>query len=150
MTNAPALSADSEPRITIDRFKTLLAGTTPMAAFLRLEPERIDHGHAVVRLPFSPAVLRPGGTHGGPALMALIDFAMYAAVLSVAGEDPRPLTTQLATEFLRRPPNRDLLADCRIIGIDGTLAVGRIAVHAEGEEDTPVCTATCTYALPPP
>jgi len=34
--------------------------------------------------------------------MVLIDVCMYAAVLGMIGEDPRPLTTNIAIDFLRR------------------------------------------------
>ena len=135
-------------RITVERFAELLTTGTPLVTYLGIRLERIEHGLAIVRLPFSEAVLRPGGTHGGPSLMALADIAMYGVVLSVLGDDPRPLTTQLAMDFLRRPPNGDLLAEGRLLSIDETLAVGKITLFPEGDEGTTVCVSTCTYALP--
>ena len=135
-------------RVTVERFATLLATSTPLATFLGIRPERIEHGMAVVRLPFSEAVLRPGGTHSGPSLMALADIAMYGVVLSVFGDDSRPLTTQLTMDFLRRPPNQDLLAEGRLLSIDETLAVGKISVFPEQDESAMICSSTCTYALP--
>lgn len=135
-------------RITVERFAELLTIGTPLVTYLGIRPERMAYGFALLRLPFSETLLRPGGTHGGPSLMALADVAMYGVVLSVFGDDPRPLTTQLAIDFLRRPPNRDLLAEGRLLSIDDTLAVGTITVFAEGDESTPVCISTCTYALP--
>jgi len=141
--------SDAPARITPERFNALLAAGTPLAAFFGLRAERIEHGMALVRLPFSPAVLRPGGSHGGPSLMALADVAMYAAVLSLVGDDPRPLTTQLSIDFLRRPPNRDLLGRCRLLGADSMLAVGTVTVFPEGDESLVIGASTCTYALPP-
>ena len=135
-------------RITVERFTEILTIGTPLVSYLDIRPERIDYGVALLRLPFSETLLRPGGTHSGPSMMALADIAMYGVVLSVFGDDPRPLTLQLAADFLRRPPNCDLLAEARLLSIDETLAVGRVSVFPEGDESTTVCISTCTYALP--
>ena len=129
--------------INADRFNAILAETTPLAAVLGIRAERIT---------FSAAVVRPGGTYSGPALMALVDMCMYAAVLGTTGEDLRALTTNLSITFLRRPPARDLIARCRLLNRSPELAVGLIVVYPEGDEDDEaeiVCTSTCTYAFPP-
>ena len=138
--------------INADRFNALLAETTPLAAVLGIRAERIGVGVAWSRITFSAAVLRPGGTYSGPALMALVDMCMYAAVLGTTGEDLRALTTNLSITFLRRPPARDLIARCRLLNRNPELAVGLIVVYPEGDEDDEaeiVCTSTCTYAFPP-
>ena len=103
----------------------------------------------MVTLTFSEAALRAGGTFSGPALMALIDMCMYAAVLGASGDDPRALTINIAITFLRRPPGRDLIAHCRLLSRDSDFVVGSIIVYPEGDEANAVCTSTCTYALPP-
>lgn len=134
--------------ISVDRFNTLLAETTPIAAYLGIRAERIEDGQAWARIAFSKAELRPGGTHSGPALMALIDMCMYAALLGAIGDDPRPLTTNITINFLHRPPARDLFAHCRLLRRDSDFAVGSIVVYSEDDETKAVCTSTCTYALP--
>jgi hypothetical protein len=45
----------------------------------------VGPGTATLRLGFSERNLRPGGTISGPAMMALADYAMYAAVLAHIG-----------------------------------------------------------------
>jgi uncharacterized protein (TIGR00369 family) len=137
-------------RISVDRFNRLLAETTPAAAFLDIRAERIERGEAWARLAFSKTALRAGGTHSGPALMALIDVCMYAALLGVIGDDPRPLTTNINVNFLNRPPARDLLAHCKLLSHESNLAVGSITVYPENEDDNALCMSTCTYALPDP
>ena len=141
--------AGMEGHISADRFNSILSQTTPLAAYLGIRAERIGVGEAWSRIAFSPAALRPGGTHIGPALMALVDMCMYAAVLGATGEDPRPLTSNIAITFLRRPPARDLIARCRLLSCDSDIAVGSIVIYPEGDETEIVCTSTCTYALPP-
>src|SRR5690554_7092920 len=47
--------------------------------------EEVGPGFAQLRLGFTERNLRPGGTISGPAMMALTDYAMYAAVLAHIG-----------------------------------------------------------------
>ena len=136
-------------RISVAEFNRLMAQSTPLAGYLGIRAESISDGEARSRLVYSPTALRPGGTHSGPALMALVDMCMYAAVLGKIGNDPRPLTTSLDMHFLRRAPASDLIAHCTLLSCGRMLAVGSIAVSPDGDEDEIVCMSTCTYALPP-
>jgi|SRR4051812_11544851 acyl-coenzyme A thioesterase PaaI-like protein len=147
MTSSPP--AGMEGHISVDRFNAILNETTPLAAYLGVRAERIENGEAWSRIAFSVGALRPGGTYSGPALMALVDMCMYAAVLGATGEDLRPVTTNFAITFVRRPPTRDLIARCTLLSRNSQLIVGSIIVYAEGDEAEVVCTSTCTYALPP-
>ena len=142
-------AAEKEGLIGAKRFNAILTETTPLAAYLGIRTERIGFGEAWSRIAFSEAALRPGGTHSGPALMALIDICMYAAVLGATGEDPRPLTTNIAVTFLRRAPALDLIARCKLLSRDTDFAVGSIVVYPESDDTELVCMSTCTYALPP-
>jgi uncharacterized protein (TIGR00369 family) len=134
--------------ISVARFNDILAETTPLAAYLGIRAERIAVGEAWARLVFSETGLRPGGTHSGPAMMSLIDLCMYAALLGATGDDPSPLTTNIAIDFLRRPPARDLLAHCKLLNRNADFAVGSIIVYPEDDDTKAVCMSTCTYALP--
>jgi uncharacterized protein (TIGR00369 family) len=142
-------STGTKSHISVDRFNAILKETTPLAAYLGIRAERIEVGEAWSRITFSEAALRAGGTFSGPALMALIDVCMYAAVLGASGDDPRALTSNVAITFLRRAPARDLIARCRLLNCDSDFVVGSIIVYPEGDEADVVCTSTCTYALPP-
>jgi uncharacterized protein (TIGR00369 family) len=142
-------STGTKGHIGVDRFNAMLDETTPLAAHLGIRAERIESGEAWSRIAFSPAALRAGGTYSGPALMALIDVCMYAAVLGSIGDDPRALTTNVAINFLTRAPARDLVAHCKILNSNADFVVGSIAVHPENDETNVICTSTCTYAIPP-
>src|SRR6266700_3768281 len=144
-----SFSTGTKNHISVDRFNAILNETTPLAAYLGIRVERIEVGEARARIAFSSAALRPGGTYSGPALMALIDICMYAAVLGSIGDDPRALTTNVAISFLRRAPARDLVARCRLLTGNNDLAVGSIVVYPENDETNLICTSTCTYAIPP-
>lgn len=138
-----------QSHISVDRFNGILAETTPAAAFLGIRAEWIGVGEARARINFSKNALRSGGTYSGPALMALIDVSMYAAVLGMTGDDPRALTTNIAITFLGRASARDLVAHCTLLNRGSEFLVGSIVVTSDGDDADLICTSTCTYALPP-
>lgn len=108
----------------------------------------LRHGEAEVRQAFRPALLRPGGTVSGAALMGLADAAMYIAVLASIGWVPLAVTTNLQINFLRKPAPRSLVATCRLLKLGRRLAVGEISIRSDGEEGI-VAHATSTYSIPP-
>lgn len=103
---------------------------------------------ARVRTLFNEKQIRPGGTLSGPTMMALADLALYAAVLAHVGPVPLAVTTSMSFNFLRKPAQRDLIADCRLLKLGRRLAVGDIAIFSDGEEEL-VAHATGTYSIPP-
>ena len=58
------------------------------------------------------------------------------------------VTTNMTINFVRKPAPRDLLADCRLMKLGRTLAVGEVTLRSAGNE-TIVAHATGTYAIPP-
>ena len=107
------------------------------------------HGGCRVRRRFNARSLRPGGTISGPTMMALTDFAMYVAILASIGPVPLAVTTNLNINFLRKPAQRDLIAEAKLIKLGKRLAVGDVAIYSDGEEEM-VAHATSTYSIPPP
>ena len=103
---------------------------------------------ARMRLDHHERFLRPGGTISGPAMMALADFALYAAILANVGPVALAVTTSMSFNFLRRPGTGGLLAECRLLKLGRRLAVGEVRVATTGAHDL-VCHATGTYAIPP-
>lgn len=128
-------------------------------AFLEEEFPQIHHGGrsysiesvrakgAVVRMAYHERHLRPGGTVSGPAMMALADYAMYVALLAQIGPVALAVTTNLSINFLRRPEQRDMLADCSILKLGRRLAVGEVALRSEGQDDL-VAHVVTTYSIP--
>ena len=103
---------------------------------------------ARMRLDGGAQHLRPGGTVSGPAMMALADYALYAAILANIGPVGLAVTTNLSFNFLRKPGPGALLAECRLLKLGRRLAVGEVAIRGAGSEDI-VCHATGTYSIPP-
>jgi uncharacterized protein (TIGR00369 family) len=135
-------------RITIEEFAKLAASELPFAGRLGLSVDAIGEGTATGRLSYRDGLLRPGGTLAGPALMALADLTMYAAVLSVAGKTPLAVTTNLNINFLRKPGPADIRADCRVLKAGKRLVVLEVGLFTEGEAE-PVAHVTGTYSIPP-
>jgi uncharacterized protein (TIGR00369 family) len=107
------------------------------------------HGGCRIRRAFNEKSLRPGGTISGPTMMGLTDFAMYVAILASVGPVPLAVTTNLNINFLRKPAQRDLIAEARLIKLGKRLAVGEVEIYSDGEEEM-VSHATATYSIPPP
>ena len=112
------------------------------------EIEELWRGGCRLRQRYDKRGLRPGGTLSGAAMMALGDFAMYLAVLSAIGWVPLAVTTNLSINFLRKPPPGDLIAEARLLKLGKQLAVGEVAICADGGEDI-VAHVTSTYSIPP-
>ena len=130
-----------------------------LAAFLDREFPQIHMGgqtyfvdevgplSARMRMTYHERHIRPGGTISGPAMMALADLALYVAILAHIGPVALAVTTSLNFNFLRKPEQRDLIADCRLLKLGKRLAVGEVSIYSEGSPEV-VCHATGTYSIP--
>jgi len=110
--------------------------------------EDVGYLTATVRSIYDPSQLRPGGTISGPTMMGLADLALYAAIMGSVGPVTLAVTTNLSFNFLRKPAQKDLIADCRLLKLGKRLAVGDVFIRSDGEDDV-VCHATGTYSIPP-
>ncbi len=134
--------------ITPEAFNRLSEAQLPLAYQFGFRAETIGDGAATVRMPYNDATLRPGGTISGPAMMGLTDFAMYAALMGAIGQVELAVTTNLNINFLRRPGQADIIAECNILKLGKRLAVLEVTLFSEGE-DEPIAHATGTYSIPP-
>ncbi len=107
----------------------------------------VARGRSRVRLAPHDKATRPGGTVSGPTLMMLADVAMYIAVLASIGWVPLAVTTSLNINFLRKPAQGALIAECRLLKLGKRLAVGEVTLRSEGGEAV-VAHATSTYSIP--
>ena len=106
-------------------------------------------GGSRVRQSCNETTTRPGGTISGPTIMMLADVGMYVAILASIGWVPLAVTTNLNINFLKKPAPGALIAECQLLKLGKRLAVGVVAIRAEGEDDL-VAHATSTYSIPPP
>ena len=134
--------------ITPKLFNSLAQVQLPLAHQLGFHAETIGDGVATVRMPFREISLRPGGTISGPAMMALCDFVMYAALMGAIGPVELAVTTNLNINFLRLPGQADVIADCNVLKLGKRLAVLEVTLFSEGD-DEPIAHATGAYSIPP-
>ena len=142
--------AELKPVMSVEELETFMEREFPQMR-MGADTTRIDAvgpGFARLRLGFSEKNLRPGGTISGPAMMALADYAMYAAVLAHIGPVALAVTTSLHIDFMRRPEQADILAEARLMNLGRVLAVGAVELSQEGMSG-PVAHASCTYSIPP-
>ncbi|WP_299757507.1 PaaI family thioesterase [uncultured Pontibacter sp.] len=93
--------------------------------------------------------LRPGGTVSGPVMMAVVDVALYVAILGEIGLEALSVTTSLNLNFLRKPSaTRDIIGVCKLLKLGKRLAVREVSIYSEGEPE-PVAHAVGTYSIPP-
>jgi len=136
------------PEITAEEFNRILEQEIPFAHEVGMRADDIGEGTAVLRMPTSARQLRPGGTVSGPAMMALADAAMYAALLGRIGPVKLAVTTSFNANFLHRPEPADLIAEASVLKLGKRLAVIEVTVRSEGF-DAAVAHMTGTYSIPP-
>ncbi len=143
------MSPMKTPKLSAGELEAKLASEFPQGGYgKRNKIDAVGPMTARVRFTASEKNLRPGGTVAGPVLMALADGAVYVAILANIGWVPQAVTTSLTMNFLRKPPPGDLIADCKLIKLGKRLAVGEVAIRAEGEEEL-VAHCVATYSIPP-
>lgn len=138
----PKMSAQEVSDFLDHVFPELQGGGDPTFFVDAVEPMTVR-----MRLAYHPRHLRPGGTISGPAMFALADAALYAAVLAHLGPVALAVTTNLNINFLRKPAPRDLIAEVRLLKLGKRLAVGEISIYSQGEDDL-VAHASGTYSIP--
>jgi uncharacterized protein (TIGR00369 family) len=136
--------------MTIPELERFLAAEFPQVfhSDSGLAIEALWDGGCRVRQAFQDGHVRPGGTISGATMMALADFAMYVAVLAAIGPMPLAVTINLNINFLRKPTQRDLTAEARLLKLGKRLAMGEVTIRSGGEDD-PVAHVTATYSIPP-
>ena len=68
--------------------------------------------------------------------------------MGAIGPVEQAVTTNLNINFLRRPGQTDVIADCRVLKLGKRLAVLEVTLFSEGE-DEPIAHVTGTYSIPP-
>ena len=110
-------SARTRTRL-LKSLKTLIARIFPQAAGFADIQFGSEKGTIDVRLSRRwerTRRLRPGDTVSGPAQMTLCDTAAYLLLLSMIGERPLAVTTQLSINFMRKAPASNLNAHARML-----------------------------------
>ena len=121
----------------------------PLAEDWGVELLEAEGGRAVLRLPPSARLLRPGDTLSGPALMGLADVAMWAALLSVNDGRDNSVTSTMTVNFLRPAGSGPVLAEARLVKRGRRMVFGEIMIRAEDSEEVAVHVTTTWAVIAP-
>lgn len=138
----------ADAQMTIDEVVALLRAGFDGWDGTGITVEAAGHRAARLRKAVDNRSLRPGGTVSGPTMFMLADTAMYVAVLASIGPQALAVTTNMSINFLRKPPPKDLIAECRLLKLGSRLAVGEVMMFTEGDDEV-VAHAAGTYSIPP-
>jgi len=134
-------------RITIEAFDELVQDGSGFLKVYDFVTEEIKYGWARIRLPYKEIHVRAGGTIAGPAMMALADFSIFAALMGAIGPARMAVTSSLSINFLRRPPATDMFAEAQIIKVTSRLAFAEVELFTV-DEASPIAHISSTYAIP--
>src|SRR5580765_4629355 len=88
--------------------------TAPFAELYRFVLVSVEDDSCTLRIPFQPALERPGGIIAGPVYMTAADVSMWLAIKARYG-DESPLTSSMVTHFVGRGRGSDVLCRARIL-----------------------------------
>lgn len=115
----------------------------------KCEIETVTEKGASIIYHVAAADLRPGGTVSGPTMMTAADYALYIAILGEIGIVALAVTTNLSTNFLRKPSaDQDIRAACRLMKVGKALIVGDVWLYSL-DSDEPIAHVVGTYSIPP-
>jgi uncharacterized protein (TIGR00369 family) len=121
--------------MTPAEYDAIIHAGVPLAGAWGVRVLSAEGGVARLELPASPALLRPGNTVSGPAIMGFADVAMWAALLSLTGGRDESLTATMNVSFLRPCGPGPLLAEARLIKSGGRSLFGEVLIRrADAEE----------------
>jgi acyl-coenzyme A thioesterase PaaI-like protein len=89
---------------------------------------------------------RVGGTKAGPSIMALADFAAYAALMGTVEPVQIVVMSGLSINFLRRPVASYKVSEARIVKTTKRLAFDEVDLFTAGEV-VPIIHVASTYVI---
>ena len=134
----------SAPTPTLSDLNQLLADTPFLKAYA-FRVESTAPGECRLRVPFMPALERPGGIVSGMTLMGAADVAMWLAIMTLRGVAERWVTSDMKTAFLKSAREEDIVCNARILksgrrtmygtaecmGADGALVAHHVLTYAK-------------------
>ena len=133
----------------LDTMLAVIRRGVPLAEEWGVELLEAADGRALLRLPASARLLRPGDTVSGPALMGLADVAMWAALLSLTGGRDNSVTSTMTVNFLRPAGSGPVLAESRIVKRGKRMLFGEILIRAEDSDEVAVHVTTTWAVITP-
>jgi acyl-coenzyme A thioesterase PaaI-like protein len=134
----------SAPPPTLSDLNQVLADTPFLKAYA-FRVESTAPGECTLRVPFVPALERPGGIVSGMTLMGAADVAMWLAIMTLRGVAEHWVTSDMKTAFLKSARAEDVVCAARILksgrrtmygsaectGADGALVAHHVLTYAK-------------------
>ncbi|HVA29541.1 MAG TPA: PaaI family thioesterase [Candidatus Baltobacteraceae bacterium] len=100
-------------------------------ALLDLKLEKVEHGKAVMRMPYRAEISNgTGAVHGG-AIVSLCDTVFYVALASMYGREQDTVTVALQCNFLAPAlPPHDLIAEATVLRSGHRICYGEVQVKS--------------------
>jgi len=129
---------------TLSDLNQVLADTPFLKAYA-FRVESTAPGECTLRVPFMPALERPGGIVSGMTLMGAADVAMRLAIMTLRGVAEHWVTSDMKTAFLKSARAEDIVCTARILksgrrtiygsaectGADGVLVAHHVLTYAK-------------------
>lgn len=141
------MESPSQGALDLDAVAAAAREGLPLVGALNLQFELATPERAIVKLPETPGIRRPGNVVSGPALFAMADLALWVLVLARTGEE-MAVTTTLTMDFLAAARETPLIAEAVPLrfgrrSMVGTVHIreestGRLIVHASGTYARPL------------
>lgn len=131
--------------MTVEEMDRLVRGHLPVLDELGARVTSLGDGSAVLTADIGATFLRPGGVVCGPALFALADAALWAAILTRRPDQLLSVTISLNIGFLRPVPPGQVRAEATLLRFGRRVAFGDIRLFAP--DGTLSAHATGSYAL---
>lgn len=96
---------------------------------LDLKLEHVEHGRAVMRMPYRSEVQNGTGAIHGGAIVSLCDTVFYIALASIYGRDQDTTTVSLQCNFLA-PATGDLVAEATVLRSGRRICYGEVQVRS--------------------
>ncbi len=145
----PLTEDEKMQELNASQIEAIIKRGVPLFEDLGIRVEAVSDTEACVRLPYATRLLRPGGSVSGPALMAVIDSAMYALILKAIGREEMALTSDIQLRFLRRAAATDVIGKARFLKQGSRLLSFEVELFSKGEKE-PCVHATGSYVMPHP
>ena len=102
------------PTPTLSDLNQVLADTPFLKAYA-FRVESTGPGACTLRVPFMPALERPGGIVSGMTLMGAADVAMWLAIMTLRGVAEAWVTSDMKTAFLKSAREEDIVCNARVL-----------------------------------
>ncbi len=136
-----------------DKLKKLMEERIPFNRYLGLKAVWLEHGHAVLRMPYRAELIGDGtrpALHGG-TLSALADTCGGAVIFSTLEDRQACSTIDLRIDFLRPAGPEDVMAEGKLVRAGNSVGVAHIRLYQGTEpERREIATCTAVYNITKP